>query len=272
MERAKEGGMKAKATGLQGLGLGLAACLGLVAAGCGAPSSVQEEPTETEQESWAAAPHIDRVTTQRSGFLISGQAPPGSRVVLSSAVGAAMAAGADARGRFELPVGAEAVGYVLTPEIQIGQTPVPGAERLLLAGEGAVVGALLIDGGASRRLTEGPSLDAVDGDGRGLLLSGRSDPGRRIEVRSEGETVVAVADEAGFWVAPLSRVSDREAHIEVGDDRYIYPGPGPATGRAERAAQGWRVTRVLSGAARQTSWFPDATKAAPLTETSLTPH
>lgn len=263
-----------------GLRLTLAACLGLTVVGCGAPRQLPEEPKQADQENWTAAPHIDKVVLRGSGqesgqgpgLVVSGQAPPGARVILSNALGEAMAAGADSQGRFELPVGREALGHVLTPEIQIGQTPTPGPERLFLAGDGAILAALLIDGGPSRRLTEGPALGAVDGDGRALLVSGRARPGLRIEVKSEGETAVAVADETGLWTAPLSRVSDRAVQIEVGGERYAYPGPGPATGRGERAGQGWRVTRALSDTARQTSWFPDISGPASPPETSLTPH
>ena len=251
-------------------GLGLAVCAGLMVAACGAPRQIQDEPAGDEQDNWAAAPHIVSVTAQRAGVLVSGQAPPGARVILSDGAGAAMAAGVDAKGRFELPVGDAALGRVLIPEVQIGQTPAPGPERLLLAGKEAVLGALLIDGGASRRLTQGPRLDAVDGDGRGLVASGRSEPGQRIEVRSEDETVVAVADATGFWIAFLTNVGDRAVQISVEGDAYAYPGPGATTGRAERAGEGWRVTRVLSGTARQTSWFPDAAEAAPGLKTSLT--
>lgn len=267
--------MKARAMAARrqgGLKLTLAACLGLAVIGCGAPRQLPEEPKQADQENWAAAPHIDRVTVASSGVVVSGQAPPGARVILSNALGEAMAAGADSHGRFELPVRREALGHVLTPEIQIGQTPTPGPERLFLAGDGALVAALLIDGGPSRRLTDGPALDAVDGDGRALLASGRAKPGQRVEVKSEGETAVAVADEAGLWTAPLSRVSDRAVQIEVAGERYAYPGPGPATGRAERAGQGWRVTRALSDAARQTSWFPDIPGSTASLETSLTRH
>ncbi|WP_278068996.1 hypothetical protein [Brevundimonas sanguinis] len=273
MERAKGEEMKAMAAwGRGGLKLSLATCLGLTIVGCSGPRQPMEEPNQADQDNWAAAPHIDKVTLQGSGVVVSGQAPAGARVILSNALGQAMAAGADSQGRFELRVGREALGHVLTPEIQIGQTPTPGPERLFLAGDGAIVAALLIDGGPSRRLTDGPALDAVDGDGRALLASGRSTPGQRVEVKSEGETAVAVADEAGLWTASLSRAGDRAVQIEVGGERYAYPGPGPATGRAERAGQGWRVTRALSDAARQTSWFPDRAGSTAASETSLTPH
>lgn len=194
--------MKAMAAwGRGGLKLSLVTCLGLTIVGCSGPRQPMEEPKQADQDNWAAAPHIDKVSLQGSGVVVSGQAPAGARVILSNALGQAMAAGTDSQGRFELRVGREALGHVLTPEIQIGQTPTPGPERLFLAGDGAVVAALLIDGGASRRLTDGPALDAVDGDGRALLASGRSTPGQRVEVKSEGETAVAVADEAGLWTA-----------------------------------------------------------------------
>lgn len=220
---------------------------------------------------WLAAPRIISVTPQTGGgVLVRGEAAPRARVVLSGGGGAVMAASADASGRFELPVGAEALGQVLTPEIQIGQAATPGPQRLLLAGESAGLAALLTDGGPSLRLTPGPTLDALDGDGRGLLASGRAEPGLKVVVRAGGGVAEAVADARGRWVAVVPVVGDQAAVVEAAGQAFHYPGPGPSIGRAERAGEGWRVTRSLSGAARQTSWFPDA--AVDQASTALTAH
>lgn len=227
---------------------------------CGAPSQPEAGagPGEAEGGDWMATPRITSVTSQSSGgVLVRGEAAPGARVILSGGDGAVMAAGSDARGRFELHVGASAFGQVLTPEIQIGQSTTPGPQRLFLAGEGGALAALLIDGGPSLRLTPGPALDALDGDGRGLIASGRAEPGQKVVVRAGGGTAEAVADARGRWIAVVPMVGDRAVGVQVDGRVFRYPGPGTPADEAERAGGGWRTTRALSSAARQTTWFPD---------------
>lgn len=244
-----------------GLRLSLSLALGLATAlsACGAPKSDAEADTaEVQDADWMATPRITSVLSQASGgVLVRGEAAPGARVILSGADGSAVAAAADAQGRFELHVGPAAVGQILTPEIQIGQAMTPGPQRLLVVGEGGRLAALLTDGGASLRLTAGPTLDALDGDGRGLIASGRADPGRKVAVQAGGGTAQGVADSHGRWSVVVPAVGDRASDIEVEGRIFRYPGPGTPTDRVERAGEGWRVTRQLSGAARQTTWFPD---------------
>lgn len=205
-----------------------------------------------------ATPRIASVTPQAAGgALVRGEAAPGTRVILSGEDGAVMAAGADSRGLFELHVDASAIGQVLTPEIQIGQSTAQGPQRLILAGDGGDLAALLTDGEPSLRLTPGPALDAVDGDGRGLTASGRAAPGERVAVRAGSDVVHAMTDARGRWTTVVPGAGDHAVEIFVGERTFRYPGPGASTSRAERAGDGWRVTRSLSGDARQTSWFPD---------------
>lgn len=224
---------------------------------CGAPQR-EAEPAEAREGDWTATPGILSVAPQGDGgVLVRGVAAPGARVILSGMEGPAVAAGADARGRFELHVGDEAIGQVLIPEIQIGQTRTPGPQRLLVAGEGAGLAVLLTDGGPSVRLTPGPALDAVDGDGRGLIASGRAAPGRQVAVRAGSGSSQAVADSQGRWAAPLAAVGDQAVEIDVDGKSFHYPGPGRPGARAERAGAGWRITRPLSASAYQTTWLPD---------------
>ena len=243
--------------------IGLLASLSLVLAtalsACGSPKPEAEaDPAEAQEDDWMTTPRIFSVSTQGDGgVLVRGVAAPRARVILSGTDGPAVAAGADAQGRFELHVGAAATGQVLTPEIQIGQTATPGPQRLLVVGEGRQAAALLTDGGPSLRLTPGPALDALDGDGRGLIASGRADPGQKIVVRAGGMSAQAVADSRGRWVAPVATASDRGGDIEVDGTVFHYAGPGAPAAHAERAGEGWRITRGLSGSAYQTTWLPD---------------
>lgn len=240
-------------------------CTALALAGCTAPVERSQHEEEREEGGWTASPRIRAVERQGAGLVVRGEASPGARVVLRGDQDIAFAAGADQAGRFELHVGALPKAVVLTPEVRIGQFLTPGPERLLLAGDGAPGGAflaaLLIEGGASRRLSPGPTLDSVDGDGQGLVVSGRAGAGARVTVSADGEAPLeVVADDGGRWTAALPSAGDRVVKIVVNGAAFAYPGPagGAGVGSIERAGDGWRLTRVLSPSARQTSWFPDA--------------
>lgn len=237
----------------------------MVLAGCNAPVERSKGEEAPQDGGWAAAPRIGAVVRQGAGLVIRGDAPPGARVVLRGDQETAFAAGADAAGRFELHVGVMPTAMLLTPEVQIGQFPAPGPEQLILAaGDGVtdttMLAALLIEGGASRRLSPGPMLDSVDGDGQGLVAAGRARPGGRVSVSADGGVAVeAVANADGRWMAALPSVGDRPVNITVGGTKFAYPGPAGAAsvGLIERSGSGWRLTRLLSPSARQTSWFPD---------------
>ncbi|WP_313005551.1 hypothetical protein [Brevundimonas sp.] len=238
-------------------GIGVALALG----GCNAPVERSTGDEARQDGGWTAAPRIRAVERQGAGLVVRGDAPPGARVVLRGDQDRAFAAGADAAGRFELLVGSVPSAMVLRPEVQVGQFPAAGPEQLVLAVDEAPLAALVTDGGASRRLSAGPALDSVDGDGRGLLVAGRAAPGARVSVSAEGGAAVEVAaDAGGRWSAPLPSVGDRAATITVGAAAFAYPGPAPSEqlGKIQRSGEGWRLTRPLSPTARQTSWFPDA--------------
>lgn len=230
-------------------------------AGCRAPAERTGGEEAPQDGGWTAAPRIRAVERQGAGLIVHGEAPPGARVVLRGDQEAAFAAGADAAGRFDVRVGAPSAPMLLTPEVQIGRFPAPGPERLMLVGEGTLLAAMLVEGGASRRLSAGPALDSVDGDGGGILVSGRAVPGARLSVSGGGGVAVEVnVDSSGRWTAALPNLGDHPTSIRVGDASFAYPGPtdGADVGRIERAGAGWRLTRALSSSARQTSWFPDA--------------
>ena len=237
---------------------GIGAALAL--AGCTAPVERTKADEARQEGGWTASPRITAVERQGAALIVRGDAPPGARVVLRGDQDVAYAAGTDASGRFELRVAALPASILLRPEVQVGQFPASGPERLLLASDGTVLAALLVEGGASRRLSGGPALDSVDGDGRGLVVSGRARPGARVLVSADGEgEVVASADAMGRWVTVLANVGDRPVTVRVGGASFAYPGPSDvaSSGRVERSGKGWRLTRALSASARQTSWFPD---------------
>lgn len=243
---------------LQAAALAGALAAALVLTSCG-PSGNRTSGDETSNEGgWVTPPLVTGVEQRADGLIVRGDAAPGARVVLRTGQNAGFAASADEAGRFEVQMPSPDAAQILIPEIQSGQSRTPGREQLLLIGGGAPLAALLSDGGASRRLGLTPALDAVDGDGRGLIVSGRAEPGTKVTVTVAGVVIQTVAGQDRRWTAGLSSAGDRPLRIEVGDAAFDYPGPGAsADGQVVRAGQGWRLTRALSPSARQTSWFPD---------------
>lgn len=232
----------------------------LALASCSAPVERVQGEAAPQDGGWTVSPRINAVERQGAGLVVRGEASPGARVVLRGDKDVAFAAGADASGRFELRVAVLPSAMLLTPEVQMGQFPASGPEQLILAGEGEDLAALVVEGGASRRLSAGPALDSVDGDGRGLMVAGRAAPGASVAVSADGGAKVeAVANAAGRWTAALPNVGDRPVTITVDGASFAYPGPAGAAdvGLIQRSGSGWRLTRLLSASARQTSWFPD---------------
>lgn len=239
--------------------LALTVAGGLTLAACGSSETRTANDEAVQGEAWLTPPVITGVEQRADGLIVRGDAAPGARVVLRTGQTAGFAASADKAGRFEIQMPSPDAALILIPEIQAGQMQTPGREQLLLIGGSAPLSALLSDGGASRRLGLAPLLDAVDGDGRGLVVSGRAEPGVEVTVMAGGMAVHAVAGDDRRWTASLSGVGDRSLDIKIGERVFDYPGPaGVADGLATRAGEGWRLTRALSPSARQTSWFPDA--------------
>ncbi|MEN5144670.1 hypothetical protein [Brevundimonas diminuta] len=256
---------------------GLLACLGLALAtalsACGAPrNDAATDAPEMREDDWAPTPRILSVSPRPSGgVLVRGVAAPGARVILSGGQGSAVAAAADSQGRFEIQLDAAAGGRLLTPENQVGQVTTPGPQQLLIAGDRQELAALLMEGGPSLRLTPGPALDALDGDGGGLIASGRARPGQTLSIRAGGGAAEVTADRQGRWSVLVPAMADRAGALHVDGQVFDYPGPGGPSDHAERAGEGWRITRQLSSSARQTTWLPDE-DAAPPEQTALTRH
>lgn len=247
------------------LRLSLSLALATAVSACGAPKNeATTAAAEMREDDWAATPRIISVSSRPSGgVLVRGVAQPGARVILSGAEGTAVAAAADAQGRFEIQVDAVSAGHLLTPENQVGQITTPGPQRLLIAGDRAQIAALLTEGGPSLRLTPGPVLDVLDGDGGGLIASGRARPGQKVSIRAGGGAAEAMTDKQGRWSVLVPAMADRAGVLHVDGQAFDYPGPGAPSDHAERAGEGWRITRQLSSSARQTAWLPDPDDAPP---------
>lgn len=238
---------------------GMAVFLAGLATAC-APPATPEAPAgvESAASGWTRPPEIEAVRRASSSLIFTGAAEPGARVVLRSDSGAAYAAAADERGRFEIRMGAPAGDLWLRPETQVGQDAAPSPDRLLIVAGGQGPIAILRTGGPTRRLDRAPVLGAVDSDGRMRLASGRSANAAPVVVQAAGESVRVTPDAKGRWNLML-RPSDGPDEIEAGTARFDWPGEarGAAAPSVQRAGQGWRVAWTGADGARQSTWLPD---------------
>lgn len=239
---------------------GRAALLSVAAslAACGPDAAPQgpSEPASAERSGWTRPPDVLAVREAPGGLIFSGEAEPGGRVVLRSESGAAYAAAADRRGRFEIRMAAPSGDLLLRPETQVGQDAVPSPDRLLILAGGQGPIAVLRPGGPTRRLDPAPALGAVDSDGRMRLASGRADG--LVSVQAGGSSLDVTPDASGRWSVML-RPSDSPDQIQVGGARFDWPGEGAAgtSLSVSRAGEGWRIGWSGPGGARQSTWLPD---------------
>ncbi len=243
------------------LGAGL---LTLAMTGCSPTAPESDAPRNPAATAgWTRPPMIREVRRAADGLVFTGQAEPGSRVVLRSPAGPAHAAAADDSGRFEIRMSAPAGDLLLRPETQVGQDAAPSPERLLIVAGGRGPVAILRPGGPTRRLDRAPALGAVDSDGRMRLVSGRgAASGPAIELVADGEAGRVTPDAAGTWSLVLGPSAGPD-DIVVGGRSFRWPGEGSgeaaadAAPRVERAGAGWRVVWSGAGGGRQTTWLPD---------------
>lgn len=205
---------------------------------------------------WTMPPKIDAVLRQGDAIVVRGAAGPNARVVLRGRDGSAVAVGADGDGRFELRAPATPGDQWLKPEVQIGEDAVASPATLVLVQGGVGPIALLAAGRPSVRLDGEGVLDAVDADGRAMVLSGRSG-GAPPDVLIDGARMPVVQETGGRW--RVDAPGSGPAAILVDGRAFAYPGAGgeAADFKAERAGQGWRLTWPVAPRGRQTTWLPD---------------
>lgn len=236
--------------------MAIPACLALAA--CSPSDTPQAPRAEAEAPAgWTRPPTIASVQGSQGSLVFTGQAEPGARVVLRNDSGAAYAAAADDRGRFEIRMAAPTGDLLLRPETQVGQDAAHSPDRLLIVagGRGPIV--ILRPGGPARRLDRAPALGAIDSDGRMRLASGRSLSA--VDLQAGGESGRVIPDSSGRWSLALAPSAGPD-EIRVGVRTFAWPGEGAAEAilRVERAGEGWRVVWAGPAGARQSTWLPDA--------------
>jgi len=231
----------------------ISAIAAVLLAGCSPPETSPDRTASGAASGWSRPPAVASATVRNGDLTIVGYAEPGSRVVFRQTSGEAHAVSADREGRYVLPLALGSSPALLRPEVQRGQESAPSPERLLVIGGRWPVIAVLHAGRPTRRLTPGPTLDAVDVSRGSTLLSGRARSD--VSVSLTGETK-RLAPAEGRW-SHLVRTAPPEV-FEVEGRRFRWPGDASGTGVAERAGDGWRVAWIDDGGARQTTWLPDA--------------
>lgn len=231
--------------------------MGLVLTSCSAPTEAPERtPAAESSHDWVVPPRVETVRAEAGSLVFAGQGQPGGRVVLRTDTGAAFAAVANADGRFEIRMVRPTGDLILHPETQRGQDAAPSPETILILAGGPI--ALLSPGIPTRRLDAGPSLGAVDSDGRVMVLSGRAAPETTVAVAVSGQDVPmkVVADGNGNWMTVLPATGG--VPIRLGDESYAYPGrPADSDGfQVMPAGEGWTVQWSAPDGARQTTWLP----------------
>ncbi|MDP3403443.1 MAG: hypothetical protein Q8S03_02060 [Brevundimonas sp.] len=231
----------------------------LIVAVLAASTACRERPAPEPQAvpepgGWIMPPQIESVAVRGTDLSLGGRSAPLGRVAVGDPGGQAYAVAADGEGRFELRIPRPARDTLFVVEGRAGQQYYPAPYRLMVAaGSYGPIGLVSI-GAPTRRLDPGPSLDAVDTDGRATFLSGRAPAGSQVIVRPGPESGVT-ANREGRWTVA---VAGGTGVIEVAGQVYSPPaGPAANDGTLESIAGGWRISWRAPDGARQTTWFPE---------------
>lgn len=231
----------------------------LIVAALAAPAACREPPVpETrsvpQPNDWIMPPQIDAVVANGRDLTVRGLSAPLGRVAVGDPGGQAYAVAADSEGRFEVRIPRPERDTLFVVEARAGQLSYPAPYRLMVAADPRGPIGLLSIGAPSRRFDPGPSLDAVDSDGRSVFLSGRASAGSAITVDA-GQVMRVVTAPDGRWSVAVTAAV---VSAEVAGIVYVPPsGPAAGEGRLDRALDGWRISWSAPDGARQTTWFPD---------------
>ncbi|WP_054109866.1 hypothetical protein [Brevundimonas sp. AAP58] len=238
--------------------IGAVIAFGLAAAGCGeSPSSQQAEGAI--ETAWVTPPFIQTASVAAGSLTLSGTASPGGRVVVSDPNGQQFAVAADDRGGFRLVMPGPDRPTLYQLEVQSGQARYLAPGRLLVTSSSGGPIAFVSAGAATQRFDPAPPLDAVDADGRALILSGRAEAGASVRIEA-GVVRDVTADRTGRWTAAPAGLP---GSIRVGGQGF---GPALSIDGSDGlsvANGGWRLIWTAPDGARQVTWFPAAVPETP---------
>lgn len=243
--------------------LGLSACV--PAPREAAPAAAERDPNVA---GYLAPPSVNVASRNGDRLVLSGVAPPGSRVRLAAPGGEPMFADVDRRGGWTLALPPAAAPRIFgLSAISEGRT-VQAKGYLLVTGSGRAVllraggGALVIGGGSAARVT------AVDFDqAGGLTVSGLAEPETDLNVRLNGrQRAEGRSDGEGRFAIALPEVAPGRHEIEIlGRGVFgavVELGPvaaAPSVFRAYESAGALRVDwRTPGGGLQSTLILPGA--------------
>lgn len=225
----------------------------LTAAACGERPSSQQAEGEIET-AWVTPPVIQTATVAAGSLTLSGAASPGGRVVVSDPNGQQFAVAADDRGGFRLVMPGPDRPTLYQLEVQSGQARYLAPGRLLVTSSSGGPIAFVSAGAATQRFDPGPPLDAVDADGRAMILSGRAEAGASVRIEA-GVARDVTADRTGRWSAvPAGLPGSIRVNGQGFDPALSAEGPDGLS----VASGGWRLIWTAPDGARQVTWFPAA--------------
>lgn len=232
----------------------------LIVAGFVIVSGCDQQPiaaatTEQGQSRWLQPPSIVSVEWSASHALISGVASGGARVVFVGSGEATYAASADAKGEFSLTVRVPDEGLILQPRLQLDRSSVAGPGQLFISPQEIGTAAIVFPGEGAYRLTGDGPLDAVDSDGRTLIISGRTIGAEVEPLFVGGNEIPTLANEDGRW-AVVVPFDGSTAGISIGGRRYLYREDSAPSVLNASDSSGWYIRRDLGQGAVQTTWLP----------------
>jgi len=229
--------------------------LALALAGCQRTDPAMEVSAAPSE--WVRTPELQTAERRGHQVIVTGQASPGARVLLSAPGRQTMAVGAGADGGFSIsvPVALEDVLYEIGD--QQGQDVVAAPGRLLIGQAQDAPVAILMPGGSARRLDRRLVVEAVDGDGAGLLLSGWIEPSAQVAIHWQTGSATSQAGADGRWTLTVPRETGGST-FETRGRRVAVPDlSGLQPGVLQRAGAGWALRWSIAPDRYQTTWLPD---------------
>jgi hypothetical protein len=196
--------------------------------GCGgkpAATHGAEAQGAPEAPGYLAPPMPDAIQPSGAGWRLSGTAPPGARLRLATPQGEALAATADAQGRWSVVLAPNAEPRIFGLSANDGGRQVQSEGYVLVGPQGQA--AVLRSGAGAKRIDrpKAPGLRALDFDqGGGLEISAAAGPGATLIVELDGRQVAeGKTDADGRYVvvrspANSTRVPPGAHRVQVSGD------------------------------------------------------
>jgi hypothetical protein len=257
---------------LTGAVLGFA---GVLLAACGGPQSESAVQTpaaaaaSAAEAGYLAPPSLASATREGGRLVLTGLAPPGSRVQLASPDGRVLAVDADRAGAWSLSLPAPAAPAMFAFSAQAGPRIVRGEGAVLLPPAPAPAALLLRPGFGAFSLgpaSDVPVIVAIDYDASGgAAVAGLAPPSTPVRLSLDGDPAgVGQTDAQGRFaviaanrtLAPGARVVEVETAAGPAEVRINVSPAAPLNGtpyRATAQATGWRIDWAPPGGGVQTT-------------------